>query len=202
MLSIGSLTAHSPKGESTMIRLIPGVGTEILAARYGEVINIIESSKSVFHLAGSWYYGSRKINSDLDLIVTPDATQFLASIGCYNIPSNYLDKLTKEVWRFGHEGNHIDFQITEEKNLQEKLAIQERIKRVNIPRALRHLQDRYRKKLMGAIWELLTEEKLVHSTIQKAENHNKDICKLCGSKGEDLVFSFYCTNPQCRNYHP
>ena len=28
------------------------------------------------------------------------------------------------------------------------------------------------------------------------------LCMLCGHKGDDLVFKFYCSNNECRNYHP
>ena len=26
------------------------------------------------------------------------------------------------------------------------------------------------------------------------------ICPVCGSNGEDLIFKFYCSNPNCQNY--
>jgi len=25
-------------------------------------------------------------------------------------------------------------------------------------------------------------------------------CPICGSKGEDLIFNFYCSNPSCQNF--
>lgn len=28
----------------------------------------------------------------------------------------------------------------------------------------------------------------------------KKLCPVCGSTGEDLVFTFECTNPACQNY--
>ena len=46
---------------------------------------------------------------------------------------------------------------------------------------------------------IITEDPIVKDTVVK-KNTKNITCPLCGSSGEDLVFSFYCSNSGCRNY--
>ena len=55
----------------------------------------------------------------------------------------------------------------------------------------------------GKNWRFFYEEnlKLLETKVQaKSQAHHK--CPLCGNAGDDLVFTFYCSNKSCRNYRP
>jgi hypothetical protein len=38
------------------------------------------------------------------------------------------------------------------------------------------------------------------SCSDEPKSEAKGICPVCGSEGDDLVFAFYCANPDCANY--
>lgn len=55
----------------------------------------------------------------------------------------------------------------------------------------------------GTRWNFHKDEIIADFSYYKTLNktdHNESGCPLCGNKGDNLVFAFYCSNEGCKNY--
>jgi hypothetical protein len=174
-----------------------------------------EDSKHTFYIAGSFYFLTFNLFSDLDFIVSSDfdpndLDDCMVVRGQYN--DYYLDDMTDMVCRTTYNpGCHIDIQVCKEGMLDKKLYISKLIRDFNLQLPIRNMSNS--KKHVSNLWVALSKlydagdgcdvpmakprvtvvpkEKPVHT------------CPLCGSNGVDMAgLAFYCTNKGCSNYRP
>jgi len=53
----------------------------------------------------------------------------------------------------------------------------------------------------GGLWFHYECLEILDGFSKLSSNSHKSKCLVCGADGDDLVFSFYCSNKSCRNFH-
>jgi len=185
--------------------LRPGINKELnletLIKKYGAAVECVNSSTIPFFLTGSWAFGTWNRRSDLDLYTAdnPQTATWLLDHAANEMPmhSEYGgDPILKRLFQIGKV--HVQFVNPLDMKHKVQSLFEELPEEIRVWAFGRKLSKIGRRN----IWHIALHLMGCSLPQTKTIAANPHTCKLCGSPGVDLAVSFYCTNPQCRNYKP
>lgn len=168
-----------------------------------EAIDGLINAPFDFFLTGSYAFGNTHCTSDVDFYAqnSQDVEDFLRNNGFFcSMHGQYSsDLLLRQI--FCHD--HIHIQLVSDIDIKHKVQAQ----LFQLPRDLKDM-CLFDKKTARTIWQVLTTieyrkhySSIKVSVVPKRKDYNS-ICPLCGFPGDDMIFSFYCSNPKCSKFRP
>jgi len=173
--------------------------------RFTDAMDALEALPTKFYLTGSWAFGTQGRKSDLDLYTADldSVAVWLQENGYDELdhnPEYSGDPLLKRLFQSGW----IHIQLVNPISVKHK--IQGSFE--NLPEEIQSWafgKHNILKPHRRYIWQIashLMGLDIGDKTPAVTSNSNPHVCKICGSPGIDMAVTFYCTNPQCRNYKP